>query len=93
MNVGLRVMALDEPQTGSKIPDWLIAKGIKGQWVADGKTFVPDLSDATFIAYAQKLLTALGQRYDGNPELAFIDIGMVGSGANGTTPTLATFRR
>ena len=40
---------------------------------------MPDLSDATFIAYAQKLLTALGQRYDGNPELAFIDIGMVGS--------------
>ncbi|HBT4642395.1 TPA: DUF4832 domain-containing protein, partial [Klebsiella aerogenes] len=79
MNVGLRVMALDEPQTGSKIPDWLIAKGIKGQWVADGKTFVPDLSDPTFITYAQKLLNALGQRYDGNPELAFIDIGMVGS--------------
>ena len=79
MNVGLRVMALDDPQTGSKIPDWLIAKGIKGQWVADGKTFVPDLSDPTFIAYAQKLLNALGQRYDGNPELAFIDIGMVGS--------------
>ncbi|VGP67069.1 hypothetical protein SB5531_00514 [Klebsiella variicola] len=79
MNVGLRVMALDEPQTGSKIPDWLIAKGIKGQWVADGKTFVPDLSDPIFIAYAQKLLNALGQRYDGNPELAFIDIGMIGS--------------
>ena len=79
MNVGLRIMALDEPQSGSKIPAWLIKKGIQGQWVENGKTFVPDLSDPTFIAYAQKLLNALGARYDGNPELAFVDIGMVGS--------------
>lgn len=79
MNVGLRFMALDEPLTGSKIPAWLIAKGIKGQWVENHKTFVPDLSDPTFIAYAQKLIGAMGKRYDGNPELAFIDIGMVGS--------------
>ncbi|AWF53786.1 TPA: DUF4832 domain-containing protein [Klebsiella michiganensis] len=79
MNVGLRFMALDEPQSGSKIPAWLIKKGIQGQWVENGKTFVPDLSDPTFIAYAQKLLNALGARYDGNPNLGFVDIGMVGS--------------
>ena len=29
MNVGLRFMALDEPQSGSKIPAWLIKKGIQ----------------------------------------------------------------
>jgi len=79
MNVGLRFMALDEPQAGSKIPAWLIAKGIKGQWVENGKTFVPDLTDPIFLQYAQKLLNTLGARYDGNPELAYLDIGMVGS--------------
>lgn len=79
MNVGLRFMALDEPQSGSKIPAWLIAKGIKGEWVENGKTFVPDLTDPTFLHYAQKLLDTMGKRYDGNPELAFLDIGMVGS--------------
>ncbi len=79
MNVGLRVMVIDEPQSGSKIPQWLIDKGIKGQWVENGKTFVPDLDDPTFLLYAQKLLNALGKRYDGNPELAYVDIGMVGS--------------
>lgn len=79
MNVGLRIMALDEPQSGSKIPAWLIAKGIKGQWVENGKTFVPDLTDPIFLSYARKLLMALGQRYDGNPELAYVDIGLVGS--------------
>ncbi|MGL4719146.1 MAG: DUF4832 domain-containing protein [Kluyvera intermedia] len=79
MNVGLRVMTLEEPQSGSRIPAWLIKKGIKGTWTADGKTFAPDLDDPVFIEYAQKLLNALGKRYDGNPELAYLDIGMVGS--------------
>lgn len=79
MNVGLRFMTLEEPDSGSRIPDWLIKKGIKGSWTADGKTFVPDLDDPLFISYAQKLLNAFGKRYDGNPELAYLDIGMVGS--------------
>lgn len=79
MNVGLRFMALEEPDSGSRVPDWLIKKGIKGTWTPDGKTFVPDLDDPLFIKYAQRLLQAFGKRYDGNPELAYIDIGMVGS--------------
>lgn len=79
MNVGLRFMILDEPQSGSQIPTWLINKGIKGTWTADHKTFVPDLDDPTYIKYAQRLLQAFGARYNKNPELAFIDIGMVGS--------------
>ncbi|MBW7981441.1 DUF4832 domain-containing protein [Enterobacillus tribolii] len=91
MNVGLRVMALDEPASGSKIPDWLIKKGIKGNRTPDGKTFVPDLDDPVFIRYARQLLNALGQRYDGNPELAYLDIGLVGSWGewhNSNFPTL-----
>ncbi len=91
MNIGLRFMALDGPESGSKIPDWLINKGIKGNWTPDGKTFVPDLDDPIFLDYAQRLLKAFGQRYDGNPELAFLDIGMVGSWGewhNSNFPTL-----
>nr|WP_233149172.1 DUF4832 domain-containing protein [Shimwellia pseudoproteus] len=79
MNVGLRFMVLDDPASGSQIPDWLINKGIKGNWTPDGKTFVPDLDDPQFQAYAGKLLAAFGKRYDGNPNLAYLDIGMVGS--------------
>ncbi|ASY76162.1 DUF4832 domain-containing protein [Pectobacterium polaris] len=79
MNVGLRFMALDEPASGSKIPDWLIQKGIKGEWTPDKKTFVPDLDDPVFIEYSQRLLNAFGLRYDGNSNLAYIDIGLVGS--------------
>jgi hypothetical protein len=54
---------------------------------------VPDLSDPTFIAYAQKLLNALGARYDGNPNLAFVDIGMVGSWGEWHNSNFLTLRR
>lgn len=79
IDVGLRIMALDEPTTGSKIPLWLIEKGVKGTWTADKNTFIPDLNDPIFLDYANRLLAALGKRYDGNPRLAYIDIGLVGS--------------
>ncbi|OAT32238.1 hypothetical protein M975_2130 [Buttiauxella brennerae ATCC 51605] len=79
MNVGLRFMALDGPESGSKIPDWLIKKGVKGVWTSDRKTFAPDLDDPIFFQYSQRLLNAFGKRYDGNENLAYVDIGMVGS--------------
>jgi hypothetical protein len=79
MNVGLRFMALDGPEAGSKIPDWLIKKGVKGVWTSDKKTFAPDLDDPIFLEYSQRLLNAFGKRYDGNENLAYLDIGMVGS--------------
>ncbi|WP_338534245.1 DUF4832 domain-containing protein [Leclercia adecarboxylata] len=91
MNVGLRFMILDGPESGSEIPQWLINKGIKGTWTPDHKTFVPDLDDPTYLAYAQRLLQAFGARYNNNPELAFIDIGMVGAWGewhNSNFPTL-----
>lgn len=79
MNVGLRFMVLADPGDGTKIPDWLIKKGVKGRWTPDNKTFIPDLSDPLFIEYSQRLLNAFGKRYDGNENLAFVDIGMVGA--------------
>ena len=40
---------------------------------------MPDLDDPVFIEYSQRLLNAFGLRYDGNSNLAYIDIGLVGS--------------
>lgn len=77
--IALRVMDLDEPTSGSKLPRWLIDKPIRGNWTADKSTFVPDYADPVFQQYAAKLLNALGARYNGNPQLAYIDIGVVGS--------------
>ena len=77
--VALRFMALDEPFSGTKIPQWLIKKGVAGQWVENGKTFVANLDDPIYIAYVEKLLSAFGERYDNDSRLAQVDIGIVGS--------------
>ncbi|EGR0393251.1 DUF4832 domain-containing protein [Vibrio vulnificus] len=77
--IAIRFMTADEPYTGSKIPSWLINKGIAGDWSEDGSTFVPSLEDSVYMSYMAKLLNAFGQRYDGNPNLSHVDIGMVGS--------------
>ncbi|MFQ1650658.1 DUF4832 domain-containing protein [Aeromonas veronii] len=78
-SIALRVMTLDEPFSGSKIPEWLINKGIRGEWVNNHQTFVPDYSDPQFLARATRLFQALGAHYDGNPALSHVDIGMIGS--------------
>ncbi|MGS0639751.1 DUF4832 domain-containing protein, partial [Citrobacter sp. VF227] len=49
----------------------------KGTWTAYNKSFSPYLDDLMFIKYSQRLLNAFGKRYDGNENLAFVDIGMV----------------
>jgi len=77
--IALRFMVTEAPNDGSKIPQGLINEGIAGVWTADGKTFNPDLSDVTFIYYVKRLLNAFSERYDGNPRLSTMNIGIVGS--------------
>lgn len=77
--VAIRFMTAEEPESGSKVPQWLIDKGISGYWTEDNKTFVPNLDDSLYLYYGEKLLNAFGKRYDGNSNLSHIDIGMVGS--------------
>ena len=71
-----RLMAASGSAT--EVPQWLIDKGIaKGN--CSGFDFEPDFSDATFRAYADSLVTAFGERYDGNPDVEFVDVGMFGT--------------
>ncbi|MGB2078585.1 MAG: beta-galactosidase, partial [Vibrio sp.] len=76
MTLGLRFMALADPSEGTKVPQWLIDKGVKGDWVNNGQTFVPDLSDPLYQSYVQSFLNAIGEQYDGNPHISHVDIGM-----------------
>ncbi len=79
--LALRFMTLAGPYDTNleTTPQWLIDKGIQGEWVADHKIFVPDLDDPIFLQYVDKFFQAFGQRYDGNPLLHHMDIGMVGA--------------
>ena len=63
---------------GHGVPDWLLQApyNVPGQ-ILDG-TFWPDYRDTTYQAEHQRLISALGARYDGHPAIDHIDIGTVG---------------
>jgi hypothetical protein len=71
----------DSCTDGFGIPDWLAAKGING-WNYTGTDwsacFSPDAADPVFMSYAHRLIDAFGARYNGNPDIDTVDIGLVG---------------
>jgi hypothetical protein len=78
--LAFRIMA-DAGSKGIGIPDWLLAKGIAGWHYAceDGsRCFSPDAADPVFMEYARRLIAAFGARYNGNPDIDHVDIGLVG---------------
>lgn len=80
-NQALAFRIMCENPTGEGLPKWLIDKGIKRTYTScpqEGAHYVPDMSDPVFISYHEKLIRALGKRYDGHPDLAQVDIGSVG---------------
>ncbi len=80
-NQALAFRVMCEDPWGEGLPQWLIDKGIKRTYSAcpeEGAHYAPDMSDPVFINYHEKLIRALGERYDGHPDLAQVDIGSVG---------------
>jgi hypothetical protein len=62
------------------IPQWLVDKGVKMRLTnCEGHDYYsPDLDDPVIKSYHEKLIRALGNRYDGHPDLGSVDIGSVG---------------
>lgn len=62
------------------IPQWLVDKGVNMRWTncEDENYYSPDLEDPVIKAYHTQLIQALGDRYDGHPDLGSVDIGSVG---------------
>jgi len=66
-------------------PEWVHAAGAKGYNFKVGKGvdpngpfWEPDYKDPVFLGKLDNFLAALAKRYDGNPNVAFIDIGSFG---------------
>lgn len=78
----LRVVA-DEPGAESHldIPRWLYdeMEG-SGTWYDSsyGRGFSPDYTHPAMIEAHRRLLEALGQRYDGDPQVAYVQLGSLG---------------
>ncbi|WP_042461027.1 DUF4832 domain-containing protein [Neobacillus dielmonensis] len=63
------------------IPDWLYKEiNQDGTWYDHqwGKGFSPNYSNKKLIAYHKKLIEKLAERYNADPEIAFIEIGSIG---------------
>ncbi len=70
---------VDYPSMPSGLPDWLRKAGVKESAYEDyggGKS--PDYNDPRMIAGMERLIAALGKRYNNNPRVAFIQLGLLG---------------
>ncbi len=75
-------------------PEWVKAAGAKGHYFRRGKLaeesdpkacWEPDYDDPVFLEKLDAFLAAAAARYDGSPEVAFIDVGSVGVWGEGHT--------
>src|ERR1039458_4687769 len=73
-------------------PEWVRKAGAKGNLVnpgrgvsPDGRLWEPDFDDPIFLEKLDHFLAAAAARYDGNPEVAFIDVGSFGTWGEGHT--------
>lgn len=73
-------------------PQWVEKAGAKGyhlnaqrQITPDGPMWEPDFDDPIFLAKLNHFLAAAAARYDGNPHVAFIDVGSFGVWGEGHT--------
>lgn len=78
----LRVVA-DEPgdEAHMDIPQWLYEEMEgRGTWYQSsyGKGFSPDYTHPAMIEAHSRLMAALGERYDGDPQVAYVQLGSLG---------------
>ena len=73
-------------------PEWVKQAGAKGTFYefgkgpsAQGGSWDPDFADSIFLHKLKQFLTGMAARYDGNPNVAFIDIGSYGLWGEGHT--------
>ncbi|MCX6895574.1 MAG: DUF4832 domain-containing protein [Verrucomicrobia bacterium] len=73
-------------------PKWVREAGAKGvDFETDkgptpgGQLFEPDYLDPIFLEKLEKFLAAFAKRYDGNPNVAFLDVGSFGMWGEGHT--------
>ena len=70
---------IDYPSQRSGLPDWLREAGVQETEYEDyggGKS--PQYNDKKMLAAMERLIAALGKRYNTNPRVAFIQLGLLG---------------
>lgn len=79
-------------------PKWVLDKGVKGYMYhymdkpENALIFEPKWDDPILLAEHEKFLKAFAKRFDGNPDVAFVDLGSFGLYGEGHSPELAKLR-
>ena len=72
---------LEYPSQDISIPQYLIDQGVKiTEWKNDDndKCFSPDYKNPKLRSAIEKLIIAMGEKYDGDPRVAFLTMGFLG---------------
>ncbi len=70
---------IDYPSLPSGLPAWLRQSGVKETaYQEHGGGASPDYNDPKMVAAMERLIDALGQRYNKHPRIAFIQMGLLG---------------
>ena len=74
------------------VPAWYRAMvGDRDEWLPDGmKGWRVDAEDPKYALYFGKFITALGQRYDGHPDLEAVDLSILGFWGEGRGSAIIT---
>ena len=79
-------------------PQWVLDKGVKGYRYhyknkpENALIFEPKWDDPILLAEHEKFLKAFAKRFDGNPDVAFVDLGSFGLYGEGHSPELGKLR-
>lgn len=73
---------LDYPGKPTGIPQYLLDQGLATHTYDDfgnnGVSVAPDYSDPRLVTAVQNFITALGRKYDGDPRIGFLTLGLIG---------------
>lgn len=66
-------------------PQWVFDAGSKSYGVDNDRLVEPDYDDPIFLEKVENFVRAMAARYDGNPNVAFVDVGHLGMWGEGHT--------
>jgi hypothetical protein len=76
-HVAFRVYS-DYPSRPSGLPDWLKHEVKRTPYQDHGGGVSPDYDNPRMVTAMERLIAAMGRRYDGDPRVAFIELGLLG---------------
>jgi len=80
----LRVAPYGSGPAETDVPSWYRTMvGAKNQWEPIGQKWMVDPEDPRYAQYFGRMISELGKRYDGHPDLEAVDLAIVGAWGEG----------